>query len=147
MNFMGLNIGKEHTCPKDSSILCEKYGIKSITWNRTSIPTLFLISFALSVTYIAEFGSLADIFPDSPYKYPVSKEYKTNTIEAGGNYSKKCPKHRKLWISIQCMKLQINIHKIVKYSKQDINAQKHAQNTGNWQYSLITHKTTNKNGA
>lgn len=28
--------------------------------------TLFFISFNESVTYIAEFGSLADIFPDSP---------------------------------------------------------------------------------
>ena len=34
--------------------------------------TLFFISFSESVTYMAEFGSLADIFPVSPCKYPVS---------------------------------------------------------------------------
>lgn len=34
--------------------------------------TLFFMSFSESVTYMAEFGSLADIFPVSPCKYPVS---------------------------------------------------------------------------
>ena len=35
--------------------------------------TLFFMTFSESVTYMAEFGSLADIFPVSPCIYPVSR--------------------------------------------------------------------------
>lgn len=36
--------------------------------------TLFLIAFAESVTYMAELGSLADIFPVSPCRYRLQKQ-------------------------------------------------------------------------
>lgn len=38
------------------------------------------MSFPESVTYIAEFGSLADIFPVSPWKY-LEKKIQVNNME------------------------------------------------------------------
>ena len=44
--------------------------------------TLFLMSFAESVTYMAELGSLADIFPVSPCKELIHSQWLSEIMDA-----------------------------------------------------------------